>query len=514
MEEVYVANNSTVHIPRDVTGVERFVRNWKVVDEDSHTDLLGTAVVLGIFLVIVAVRMRNEILVGYSYFVISKIDNKKRESEMKAELLADEILSEAAEEVALSTTSNSTIELLEDVASDIMSAASEPFEPEVPQPELLLTTVKPTKPSKQETKKAKKTKKDNKKKKQQQQQQPVAPLVIGKKKLKKLRAIELAALVLDKETSSEETSEEAIVNVGCEKTSSCGPVSPRLRELPKSAPVSPVASFLVAEFPVSDVPQVEEHNFTFQTHGMSCNYPVEAALHPVVDHHVHQREHYQHQHQHPHPHQQSHMPIQQDTPCCIAYHTEGLPTPSYDNYYFNQEQQLQQSAPQHQTADFQTPIGGYNVKLVLGQEPWEVEVNVHSSDLELSPSTSSFLRCKGFITWCRDDIKRDCQWGNRCRYAHVTSDAVRDELMQVCPPIPSQMCQNDLQCALLNDVSHQEQFRHTCRIAGCPYEFEAWHAIPFAHPTPTNWKRGQTRFTYEGLDDDMYCQPPAYENSS
>eukprot|EP01060_Flectonema_neradi_P041445 TRINITY_DN9855_c0_g1_i4.p1 TRINITY_DN9855_c0_g1~~TRINITY_DN9855_c0_g1_i4.p1 ORF type:complete len:541 (+),score=133.21 TRINITY_DN9855_c0_g1_i4:44-1666(+) len=537
MEEVYVANNSTVHIPRDVTGVERFVRNWKVVDEDSHTDLLGTAVVLGIVLVIVAVQMRKEILVGYSYFVISKIDNKKRESEMKAELLADEILSEAAEEVALlSTTSNSTIELLEDVASDVVSAASELLEPEE-QPEPPLLTIKPLKPVKQENKNSKKAKKEKKekkdKKKKQQKQQPSA-LTVGKKKLKKLRAIEMASLVLEKESLSCETSEtvsDEIVNAGSEKVCCMSPVSPRLRELPNSAPVSPVASFLVADFPpVAQQPSVEPpavqpeahpHQFAYQTHDMCCQYPTDGAVHPVIEP-QHQRGHYQHQHQHQHQHhhhqsQHQHSIPSQDAPCCIAYHSDP-PVDSF-NYYHQEQAQLHpihQQVPQQgmSSSDYPQPMNGYDVKLILGQEPWEVEVNVLSTDLELSPSTASFLRCKGFITWCRDDIKNDCQWGNRCRYAHVTNPAVREELMAICPPIPSQMCQNDLQCPLLNDAAHQEQYRHTCRIAGCQYEFEAWHAIPFAHPTPTSWKRGQTRRTYDSLEDDMYCQPPAYERSN
>eukprot|EP01059_Diplonema_ambulator_P022637 TRINITY_DN3796_c0_g2_i1.p1 TRINITY_DN3796_c0_g2~~TRINITY_DN3796_c0_g2_i1.p1 ORF type:complete len:433 (+),score=123.17 TRINITY_DN3796_c0_g2_i1:67-1365(+) len=122
------------------------------------------------------------------------------------------------------------------------------------------------------------------------------------------------------------------------------------------------------------------------------------------------------------------------------------------------------------------------VKLVLGQEPWEVEVDVRENDLNLSAPTVSFLRCKGFITWCRDDIKGDCQWGHRCRYAHVASDDLRGYLLTILPPIPPQMCPQDFHCNQLNDIYHQMQYRHTCRIPNCPNSQEVWHAIPFHHP--------------------------------
>eukprot|EP01061_Rhynchopus_euleeides_P027672 TRINITY_DN449_c1_g2_i1.p1 TRINITY_DN449_c1_g2~~TRINITY_DN449_c1_g2_i1.p1 ORF type:complete len:502 (+),score=195.61 TRINITY_DN449_c1_g2_i1:198-1703(+) len=121
-------------------------------------------------------------------------------------------------------------------------------------------------------------------------------------------------------------------------------------------------------------------------------------------------------------------------------------------------------------------------KLVLGQEPWEVEVEVKQSELDLSPASTSFLRCKGFITWCRDDIKGECKWGHTCRYAHVTSKALRGQLLPNLPPIAPQMCPNDMQCKYVNEPEHQSQYRHTCRIKNCTEGLEPFHGIPFLHP--------------------------------
>ena len=152
-----------------------------------------------------------------------------------------------------------------------------------------------------------------------------------------------------------------------------------------------------------------------------------------------------------------------------------------------QEQRSRKAAPLRACSYAITPVSSKQhtaptAKLVLGQEPWEIEVEVKQCELELSPASTSFLRCKGFITWCRDDIKDECKWGHTCRYAHVSSKALRDQLIPVMPPIAPQMCPSDHQCKQVNDPEHQRQYRHTCRIMNCPDGHEAFHGIPFFHP--------------------------------
>ncbi|KAJ9470772.1 hypothetical protein DIPPA_10121 [Diplonema papillatum] len=121
------------------------------------------------------------------------------------------------------------------------------------------------------------------------------------------------------------------------------------------------------------------------------------------------------------------------------------------------------------------------VTLVLGGEPCEIRCVVPLAHTSLSAAAHSFLKCKGFITWCRDEATRTCRWGPRCRYAHVANPQTASDLRSRLPPLAPPMCPRNLGCPLVDDEAHQRRYRHTCRIANCPHAKVLWHAIPFQH---------------------------------
>ena len=43
------------------------------------------------------------------------------------------------------------------------------------------------------------------------------------------------------------------------------------------------------------------------------------------------------------------------------------------------------------------------------------------------------------------------------------------------------MCESDKSCRDINDASHQQHFKHTCKIEGCPQAKEEWHTRYFEH---------------------------------